>query len=72
MPDGLPLLRPQLLLRAYLRCEEARRESAADRPIPVQLELSADIADDEANNGYAEKARIGDEEEGYDRRDKPR
>lgn len=66
MVDGLTLLRPQLLLRAHLRCEETRRECAADRPVSVQFELSADIADDEADDGYAEKARIGDDEKGYD------
>jgi len=53
-----------------LRTEEACRETA-DRPISIQLELSADIANDEANKGHAEKARIGDDEKSDDRRNKP-
>src|SRR5882672_5097084 len=71
MADGLALLRRQLPLRPPLTTQEARGEGAADRPISIQLKLGADIADDEANEGHAEEAHVGDDEKRHDRRKQP-
>jgi hypothetical protein len=62
------LLHRHISFRPQLRSDEACRETTADRPIYVQLELSADMADNEANDGYVQEAGIGDDEKGHDRR----
>src|SRR5262245_23516529 len=70
MADGLTLLRREVLLRSQLRAEKTRRETA-DRPVAIQLGLGADVTDDEADEGDAKEAHVGDDEKGNDRGQQP-